>query len=444
MVYKKFYIQILIRIALIFLSSFAFLYMLNSSNMLYLKILLLLITISQIGLLIHYLNKINRKLFLFFESVKTEDYNVKFDTEYNEFKELNLQLDKLSSHFKDVVLKREEKDEYFKAVIDHIAIGILAFDDRGYIRFINDEALRIFDLSRLKNLNSLRYIQHDLEKYLLELKPGRQHLLELRRRNEVLQLAAKVTKYKISEESLTLVSLQNIKPELDLKETETWQKMIRILTHEIMNSVSPITSLAQSLSGIIKKDQLDDKARSKVEKGLSTISNRGSGMMDFVQKYRNLTILPLPHKSSFRILDLLEELKLLFNEEIESMGIDCVINVEDDDYLLEADKEQIEQVMINLIKNAIWAIKDSKEKVISIRCRKDQSDHFMIEIEDSGVGIDPKIADQIFIPFFTTRDEGSGVGLSLARQIMLMHGGSITVASAGDKGSLFTLTFNNN
>ena len=444
MVYKKFYIQILIRIALIFLSGFGFIYMLNSSNMLYLKILLLIITVSQIGLLIYYLNKINRKLFLFFESVKTEDYNVKFDTEFDEFKELNLQLDKLSSYFMDVVLKREEKDEYFKAVIDHIAIGILAFDDRGYIRFINDEALRLFDLSRLKNLNSLKYIQHDLEKYLWELKPGRQHLLELRRRNEVLQLAAKVTKYKISDESLTLVSLQNIKPELDLKETETWQKMIRILTHEIMNSVSPITSLAQSLSSIIKKDQLDDKARSKVEKGLNTISNRGSGMMDFVQKYRNLTILPLPQKSSIRILDLLEELKLLFNEEIESMGIDCLIKVEDEDQLLEADKEQIEQVLINLIKNAIWAIKDSKEKVISIRCRKDQSDHFMIEIEDSGVGIDPKIADQIFIPFFTTRDEGTGVGLSLARQIMLMHGGSITVASAGDKGSLFTLTFNNN
>ena len=211
-----------------------------------------------------------------------------------------------------------------------------------------------------------------------------------------------------------------------------------------MNSVSPITSLAQSLSSIIKKDQLDDKARSKVEKGLNTISNRGSGMMDFVQKYRNLTILPLPQKSWIRILDLFEELKLLFNEEIESMGIDCLIKVEDEDRLLEADKEQIEQVLINLIKNAIWAIKDSKEKVISIRCRKDQSDHIMIEIEDSGVGIDPKIADQIFIPFFTTRDEGTGVGLSLARQIMLMHGGSISAASAGDKGSLFTLTFNNN
>ncbi len=444
MVYNRFFTNIVFRILLAFATGYAFLYLINEPNLLYVKVFLFLLTLVQIILLLHYINKINRKLSLFFESVKTDDYNVIFSENRSsgEFSELNFQLDQLSKHIKDVVLKREEKDEYFKAVIEHVGIGIFAFDSRGSIRFINTEALKIFGLTRLKNIFALDYLHHNLSEFLKQLSPGQQQLLELNRATETLQLAARVTKYKIAGEELNLVSLQNIKPELDLKETETWQKMIRILTHEIMNSVSPITSLANSLSDLIKKDKVpDEKMKSKLDKGLSTIKNRGEGMMDFVRKYRNLAILPLPQITEISVIDLMNELTVLFEESFEQPNITFECSIEPRNLILKADREQIEQVLINLIKNSIWAVAQAKEKRISIKAYETINSRVQIEVRDTGVGFDDELLDKIFIPFFTTRSEGSGIGLSLARQIMIMLGGSISAHSNEGKGALFVLTF---
>lgn len=444
MVYKKFNIELIIRVLLIFITGFGFLKLLAKPNFLYIQLFLIIFTIFQIVFLIRFLNKINRKVSLFFESVRAEGYNVIFDNyeAQGEFTELNTQLEKLSKHFKDVLLKREEQDQYFKAVIEHIGIGILGFDERGSIRFVNSEALKLLGLLRLKNLSSLDYSHKNLRRFLIKLQPAQQQLLELKRGNETLQLAAKVTKYKISDEELNLVSLQNIKPELDLKETETWQKMIRILTHEIMNSVSPITSLAASLSTIIKnKKETNEKIINKLYKGLTTIQNRGEGMMEFVRKYRNLTIIPLPQIAEISLKDLMTELVLLFEESFGEENINFEWSIEPEDLLLKADREQIDQVLINLIKNSIWAVKNELDKKISLKAFISTNKSIQIEIKDSGSGIEDELLDKIFIPFFTTRKEGSGIGLSLSRQIMLMHGGSISVQSDTDGGALFVLTF---
>lgn len=444
MVYNRFFISIIFRIIFTFITGFGFLQLINEHNLLYVKLFLLLLTIFQIILLLQYINKINRKLSLFFDSVKTEDYNVVFtdDKSSGEFYELNIQLDKLSKHFKNVVLKREEQDEYFKAVIEHVGIGIFAFDSKGGIRFVNSEALKLFGLTRLKNIFSLDYIHPNLSDFFKQLLPGQQQLLELNRATETLQLAARVTKYKIAGEDLNLISLQNIKPELDLKETETWQKMIRILTHEIMNSVSPITSLANSLSDLIKKDKTPNtKMKDKLDKGLSTIKNRGEGMMDFVRKYRNLAILPLPQITEISVKELMNELCILFEESFEQAEIKFKCTIKPANLILKADREQIEQVLINLIKNSIWAVKGSEEKKISIKAFMTMNSRIQIEVKDSGIGFDDELLDKIFIPFFTTRDEGSGIGLSLARQIMVMLGGSISAHSNTGEGALFVLSF---
>lgn len=444
MVYKSFYIRIIIRVLLIFITGFIFLRIIDLPNLLYAKFSLIVLTIFQLGSLLFYLNRINRKLAMFFESVKTEDYNVVFknpekDSDYDE---LNIQLDQLSKHFKEVIIKREEQDEYFRAVIEHIGIGIFAFNEKGSIKFINSEALKIFGLAHLKNINALDYAHKNLSAFFQNLVPSQQQLLELKRDNETLQLAAKVTLYKIAEDELNLVSLQNIKPELDLKETETWQKMIRILTHEIMNSMSPITSLANSLSTLIQKNpEPDEKTRSKLYKGLSTIKNRGEGMMDFIRKYRNLTILPLPQTTDILLDKLMNELSILFRESFDKDQINFKCSIEPKDLILKADQEQIEQVLINLIKNSIWATKDQTTKNISINIFKSLA-RVHIEVSDNGRGFSTELNDKIFIPFFTTNKEGSGIGLSLSRQIMLMHGGSISAHSKEGQGAIFVLIFN--
>ena len=446
MVYRKFYIQVVIRILLMFLSGFIFLQLLYKPNFLYVQLFFIFLTVIQIYLLINYLNNINRKLAVFFESARTEDYNIKYKNTnpQGDFDELNFQLDQLSKHFKEVVKNREEQDQYFKAVIEHVGIGIFAFDSRKLIRFVNSEALRIFGLSRLKNLFALDFSHKNLSKFFLELVPGQQQLLELKNGNEMLQLAAKVTRYKIAGEELNLVSLQNIKPELDLKETETWQKMIRILTHEIMNSISPITSLADSLSALVKKDQEpDEKMKSKLDKGLTTIKNRGEGMMEFVRKYRNLTILPLPQIAEISLSDLMNELVILFEETFEKDKIKFEWEIEPNDLKINADREQIDQVLINLIKNSIWAVKQVEHKQISVNASYTANKRVQIEIKDTGKGLTDELMDKIFIPFFTTRSDGSGIGLSLSRQIMLMHGGSITAHSYNGNGAMFVLIFGN-
>lgn len=444
MVYKSFYIRVIIRVLLIFITGFIFLRIIDLPNLLYAKFLLIVLTITQLGSLLFYLNRINRKLAMFFESVKTEDYNVVFNNpeKDSDYDELNIQLDQLSKHFKEVIIKREEQDEYFRAVIEHVGIGIFAFNESGSIKFINSEALKIFGVARLKNINALDYSHKNLSTFFQNLSPSQQQLLELKRGNETLQLAAKVTLYKIAEDDLNLVSLQNIKPELDLKETETWQKMIRILAHEIMNSMSPITSLANSLSNLIQKNpEPDEKTRSKLHKGLSTIKNRGEGMMDFIRKYRNLTILPLPQTTDILLDKLMNELSILFRESFDEDQINFTCSIEPKNLILKADQEQIEQVLINLIKNSIWATKNQITKNISINIFK-SSGRIHIEVLDNGRGFSTDLKDKIFIPFFTTNEEGSGIGLSLSRQIMLMHGGSISAHSEEGQGAIFVLIFN--
>ncbi len=242
--------------------------------------------------------------------------------------------------------------------------------------------------------------------------------------------------------NLPLVSLQNIKPELDLKETETWQKMIRILAHEIINSVSPITSLANSLSALVKKESdIKQPVCAKLDKGLTTIKKRGEGMMEFVRKYRNLAILPLPQIAEVSVSELMNELRRLFEEEFIKEKIEFKWKVEPENLSLRVDREQIEQVLINVLKNSIWAVHDQETKKISIHAYPALNKRIHIEVKDSGKGLDEELLDKIFIPFFTTRSEGSGIGLSLARQIMLMHGGNISAHANAVKGSVFILDF---
>ncbi|MDB4303420.1 ATP-binding protein, partial [Desulfosarcina sp.] len=409
MVYKKFYISIIIRVILLSSNAMAFFYYWWLPGLLHLKFALGALFILQIILLISFLNRINRKLSSFFESVKSDDYSIVYADagKGGEFSELNNQLDKLTQYFKKLKLENEQQNLYFKAVIEHVATGILAFSKNGRIHFINTAAMEMLGISFIKNLQSLDQIQPGLFSFFNDLKPGVASLLELKTEAEVMQLSARSTVYKTANDEWMLVSLQNIRSELELKETQTWQKMIRILTHEIMNSISPITSLASSLSKIVsgKKSievQADDKTMAKLSKGLGVIKSRGDGLVDFVQKYRELTILPQPQLEEIKIFDLFNSLKLLFNDQLLDAKIKLEQHCEPESLVLIADKKMVEQVLINLLKNAIWAVQDSKNKEVKIAAIKRADGGITISVSDTGCGIDPDNLDKIFIPFFTT------------------------------------------
>jgi signal transduction histidine kinase len=244
-----------------------------------------------------------------------------------------------------------------------------------------------------------------------------------------------------------LVSLQNIKSELEEKEMEAWQTLIRILTHEIMNSITPISSLASTTNSILS-EELDDgaftltkEARDDVISAVRTIEKRSHGLMNFVENYRKLTRIPKPDLKVIPVADLFERIASLMKDQIEQSSIDCRISIVPPALKLKADPVLIEQVLINLCKNAVEAVSERSDAVIEMAARSDNHGKTVIQIADNGQGIEAEVLDKIFIPFFTTKPEGSGIGLSLSKQIMRLHGGTLKASSESGVRTQFTLRF---
>ena len=248
-----------------------------------------------------------------------------------------------------------------------------------------------------------------------------------------------------------LVSVKNIQNELEEKEMEAWQKLISVLTHEIMNSIAPISSLSTTISTILTElksktlaghDDPDSlEAFEDVDMALSTISKRTEGLMHFVNTYRHLTKIPQPSYTIFGIHQLFKEIKILLSDETTEMGVNCQISIDPETLELSADERLIQQVLINLLKNAIYATQGRQNAQIWMKAYINKRGRVVIEVIDNGQGILPEVLDKVFIPFFTTKTTGSGIGLSLSKQIMRMHGGNISVTSTPEQETKFTLTF---
>jgi nitrogen fixation/metabolism regulation signal transduction histidine kinase len=448
MIFNSFYFQIILRIIFLFCNGLLIFIIWPIDGLAHLKFALFALIPIQCILLLHFINKINRKLTVFFEAVKRDDYNIRFQTDGKEkdFSELNRHLADLADHMRKTKIENAMQDQYFKALIEHIGIGVFAFNEDGKVRFFNSALSELLKFEVLKSIDRFDYFKPGLSHFFKSLKPGIQQQLSVDVNGNSLKLAVKATINKFGEEFITLVSLQNISYELNRKETETWQKTIRILTHEIVNSVSPITSVAGTLSTIVTEKDGDtslftEKDQNKIAKGLSTIQNRGKGLLEFVQHFRKLTLIPEPKKNHVIVKNLFNEIMILFEEDYKSLNIAFVFiknTLADHIY---ADKEQIEQVLINLVKNAIWAVNDISEKRIEFVFNETSEGQKKLIVRDNGVGISTEIQEEIFIPFYSKRENGSGIGLSLSRQIMYAHEGSLEVSSKLGEGSSFILTF---
>jgi signal transduction histidine kinase len=267
--------------------------------------------------------------------------------------------------------------------------------------------------------------------------------------DEFLQISAYATEFRMRGENFILVSLQNISSELEEKEIESWQKLIRVLTHEIMNSITPISSLASTvIQMLIEKseeqislNQLDEDDIEAVENALVTIQGRSQGLLNFVDIYRNLTRIPKPNFRYFPVSELFERCEQLLKPKLNQLSIACSNTINPENLMITADPDLVDQVMINLMLNAIDAVKDKKDPFVSVSAYTNKNGRVVIELSDNGYGIKPDILDKIFMPFFTSKKDGSGIGLSLSRQIMHLHKGTITVKSKPNIGTTFSLTF---
>lgn len=282
---------------------------------------------------------------------------------------------------------------------------------------------------------------------LKDLKPGQYKLLKIKIQDELLHISFKTTEILLKGKRLKIISFQNIKNELEENELDSWQKIIRVLTHEIMNSVAPIVSATSTLSSFFKNKKkskacrdITDKVVSDTVAGLNAISLRGEGLLEFVNKYRSLTLLPKPDFRKIKLNELVSNIGLLLRNEFDSMNISFNQIIEPDNMEITFDSKMLEQVLLNLLKNSVQALKLTTNKKINVSC-KQENDKNIIIVSDNGCGINEENIEKVFIPFYTTKETGSGIGLSLSRQIMRLHGGTISIRSKLDIETVVRLEF---
>jgi two-component system nitrogen regulation sensor histidine kinase NtrY len=393
--------------------------------------------------LIHYVNITNRQLSRFLLSVKHSDFSQTFinTTLGSSFEDLNKSFNEVIQKFLTTRSEKEENYRFLQTVMQHVGVGLISFNTLGEIEFVNNAAKKLFSIGHITNISSLNNINKGLAEKFLNLSSGEKAAIKIVTENDITQLIVYATEFKQRDQKYTLVSLQNIETELEEKEMEAWQKLIRVLTHEIMNSITPISSLAGTVTTILSNNhKFDEDTVEDIKAAIGTIRKRSEGLIHFVDNYRTLTKVPKPDFKIFQIKELFKNIEKLMLPELKEKGINFTTKVEPETLELTADSEQIEQVIINLMVNSIFVLDSKENPTISLTANLDEKGNVLIKVIDNGPGIPEEAVDKIFIPFFSTKKSGSGVGLSLSRQIMRSHGGNIRVNSKPGE-TVFTLRF---
>ena len=408
-----------------------------------------LIGILTINLLL-YLNSTNRKIRLFFDSIRNDDSSLSFPVETMNpaLKDLYQSMNRVNHQIQQLKIENRQQEQYFRTLLEHLATGIITYNNKGFILHANSSAKKLLSMDVLTHLQQIERKDQKLFETIKNIKPFERRPVAISAEGGEIQLSLKATSIKTNENELVILSIQDIKNELDEKEIESWMKLIRVLMHEIMNSIAPITSLSESLSNIysnggkpVLPEQVNVKTIATTLQGLNVIKEQGRGLITFVESYRKLTRVPEPEKKLFKVADLMSRVQILYNSLENSDIINLSISLNKPDLEFFADQNLISQVLINLVKNALEANENNKDGNIKIIASEGINNHYEICVIDNGPGISEENIDEIFVPFFTTKQNGSGIGLSISKQIMRVHGGNLKVRSVPDKETVFCLSF---
>ncbi len=439
------------RVAILAASIFAFGFFLFSQDNYVVAVIFLGASIFQLKQLIDLVDHSNKDLASFFDSVEFDDLSASFKTDS---KDPGVQ--RLHQELNEAIIKlrnsRQEKDSeylFYKNIVMHVGIGLIIFkEDNGKIEIFNSAARKLLKINRAETVQDLKEVSDTLVNVFIRLRTGGRELIRLKVGEDIIQLSVYAIELTLRGENLKLISLQNIQSELEEKEMEAWQNLVRVLTHEIMNSVTPISSLAGTIDDELKVHLRDDSGKplnkeqlEDIHLSLQTISKRSEGLIHFVKEFRSLTQIPKPRPVNISACALFEEIAILHKKELLEKNTKLEFSVEPQDLTITADKIMTEQVLINLVKNAIQAFDEQDNKTIILRAYYNDKMRPVISVKDNGTGIDPEALEKIFIPFFTTKKTGSGIGLSLSRQFMRQHQGTLTVKSTVGKGTEFFMRF---
>jgi nitrogen fixation/metabolism regulation signal transduction histidine kinase len=414
------------------------------------QIILALVLIAQVIELVRFVNHTNRELTKLFYAIRHSDFSITFRQSIlgKSFKDLNESMLDIIDAYKQVKIEKEAQFHFLQMLVNQLHIGIIAIDQAENITLINPTAETMLGLPLLKNWKLLKIKNPVTAAELESIGINGKKLIEMKTGNETYFVSADVRTLIMLDRPLRLITLQNINSEIEQKEIEAWHKLIRILTHEIMNSVTPISSLTETMQGMLRtKDgqekqitELRQETISDIAFSLDTIHRRTDGLLNFVEHYRQLTKVPKPVIENIILDNYFKNIIRLMNEQLTKNHIQIDVQLREKSELL-ADPMLLEQVLINLITNSIHALKERETPRIQILVYP-VDNQIIIEVKDNGKGVPKKELSEIFIPFFTTKKEGSGIGLSLSKQIMSLHGGSIRVQSTENVGTSFYLSFN--
>jgi len=394
-----------------------------------------------LGELVHFLNKTNRQIIFFIQAIKNDDTTLRFPTRTGNaiINELHRSLNELNIVLQKAKLNNQIRERYFSEILQNIGTGVMVINENGFVIDVNPAALEIFNLQTLTHLKQLDRLDPRFRAELQESSHTNKQVISLKKGNDSVQLIVRCSLINLKEEDLKLITLQDIRGELERKELDSWVKLIRVLSHEIMNSLAPVTSIAQSLKSIWKEkielvpELSNDEAIGSTIGGLEVIGERGEGIIRFVQSYRMLTKVPVPVCTDVSLQALFERLSILVSPMKTEYKVAIVFHPPKPDFTIWVDEQMMAQVVINLVKNSAEALFEAKSPLIEVSARKMHDGHTEIWVSDNGAGIPEEIAEEIFVPFFTTKKDGAGIGLSYSRQILWAHGGTISCYSEKGK-----------
>jgi two-component system, NtrC family, nitrogen regulation sensor histidine kinase NtrY len=450
---RRFELAVAAQVALILAVCFGVAYVALATTFYATLLLLLVLLALQVSGLVHYVQRTNRELARFMLAIRHGDFTQTFvpAPAGGSFAELGAEFEEILGRFRAARSAKEEQASYLDTLIQHVPVAVIALDETGRIDQFNHAARRLFGAGAPHKLQDFDGFGKHFAEKILALEPGRPALLQVTKDNALLQLNVLATDLKIGGRSFKIVSLQDIQGELEAREVEAWQNLIRVLTHEIMNSATPISSLATTAAELLAearnmpregaRDDAVDHAIDDAHDAVETIAKRSSGLVRFVESYRRLTRVPQPKLRELGASELIERVVQLMRPDLERRGIAVHASVTPRNLAIVADPDLLEQVLINLLRNALDAVAAAARPEIRVRAEIDASGQAVIAVEDNGHGMDEQVRQNIFVPFFTTKQHGTGIGLSLVRQIMRSHHGSVGVQSAPGAGTAVRLSF---
>ncbi len=446
--FKRYEFNIVIKVVLIFITITTAAFLFVKEWYVY-EVITLPIIIFQIADFFRFHKKAQEEVEQFVESVHYRDFSRHFDERHAplELQPLRKGFNEINSTFKVISMEKETQYQYLQKILELVDTGILSYEiETAEVVWMNESLKKLLQVPYLKTIHSLSKRDWNLYHEIMSLPLGESVISTVHLERNSFKVLLSATAFQTEGKKYKLIAFQNVNEALDETESKAWQKLLSVMTHEIMNSVAPISSLAETLKNRLSNArhsirEEDMAGFEDMELGISTIKRRSEGLLKFAETYRNLNKISTLNVKRIYVRDMFENLHHLMQPTLQQKNIEMEIIMKDPDLLIEADTNLIEQVLINIIVNAIEAVKDRLHPKIVMSASVTHNNKVLIKIADNGTGMSEELLDKIFIPFFSTKKNGSGIGLSLCKQIMMMHKGNVQVQSVIDEGTAFTLQF---